>query len=82
MWEIIKFRKTKYVKFIPGASRYFSVFETGSVDRNDILKAICYLLISSHAFYLSCGLKGGALICIQMHRLFTVRAGECEKNPV
>lgn len=58
VWEIINFRKTKYVKFIPGASDYFCVFKTGSVGCDDILKAICYLLISSHAFYLSCGLKG------------------------
>lgn len=59
VWEIINFRKTKYVKFIPRASDYFCVLKTGSVERNDILKAACYLLISSHAFYLSCGLKGG-----------------------
>lgn len=58
VWEIINFRKTKYVRFIPGASNYFCVFKTESVECNDILKAICYLLISSHAFYLSCGLKG------------------------
>lgn len=58
VWEIINFRKTKYVKFIPGASHYFCVFKKGSVQCDDILKAICYLLISSHAFYLSCGLKG------------------------
>lgn len=56
--EIINFRKTKYVKFIPGASDYFCVFKAGSVECNDILKAICYLLISSHAFYLSFWLKG------------------------
>lgn len=57
MWEIINFRKTKYVKFIPGASCYFCVFKTGNVECDDILKAICYLLISFQAFYLSCGLK-------------------------
>ena len=75
VWEIINFRKTKYVKFIPRASDYFCVFKTGSVERNDILKALCYLLISSHAFYLSCGLKGGALICTQTHRSIYSRAG-------
>lgn len=58
VWEIINFRKTKYVKFIPGASDYFCVFKTGSVECDDILKAICYLLISTHAFYLRCGLRG------------------------
>lgn len=58
MWEIIKFRKTKYVKFIPGASHYFCVFETECVECNDILKAICYLLISSHAFSLAVGWMG------------------------
>lgn len=59
VWEIINFRKTKYVKFIPGASDYFCVMKTGSVECSNILEAICYLLISSHAFHLSCGLKGG-----------------------
>ncbi len=58
VWEIINFRKTKYVKFIPGASDYFCVFKTGNVECDDILKVICYLFISSHAFYWSCGLKG------------------------
>lgn len=56
--EIINFRKTKYVKFIPEASDYFWVLKDRSVECDDILKEIC-LLISSHAFYLSCGLKGG-----------------------
>lgn len=57
VWEIINFRKTKYVKFIPGASDYFCAFKAGSVECDDILKTICYLLISSHAFYLCSGLK-------------------------
>lgn len=35
------------------------VFKTGGVECDDILKAICYLLISFNAFDLSCGLKGG-----------------------
>lgn len=59
VWEIINFRKTKYVKFIPGASDYFCVFKTGNVECDDILKAICYLFISSH-FIWAVGWRGSS----------------------
>lgn len=72
VWEIINFRKTKCVRLFPGASNCFCVFETRSVECDDILKAIRYLLIPSLSFlYLSFGLKGFALIRTQIHPIYS-----------
>lgn len=70
--EIISFRKTKCVKFIPGATNYFCPLKKGQLDCDDILEELC-LLISSHAFYLSCGLIWGGESNLCTNTLSTTR---------
>lgn len=70
--EIISFRKTKCVKFTPGATNYFCPLKKGRLDCDDILEELC-LLISSHAFYLSCGLIWGGESNLCTNTLSTTR---------
>lgn len=73
MREIISFRKTKCVKFTPGATNYFCPMKRRP-DCDDILEELC-LLISSHAFYLSCGLICGGESSLCTNTVSTTRTG-------
>lgn len=69
MREIISFRKTKCVKFTPGAIKYFCPLNKERLDCDNILEELC-LIIFSHAFYLSCRLVWGSESNFDTNTLF------------
>lgn len=70
--EIISFRKTKCVKFTPGATDYFCPLKKEQLDCDNILEELC-LLIFSHAFYWSCRLVWGGESNLYTNTLSTTR---------